>query len=215
MFLGIAQAPVWFRLISVSPPVLILHGWLVKGPGKLPRFFTRLAWAGGLLALVAQPAIVQFGWKGYLDAPTGRAALLDPEHYEKYRWILAHTHPGDYYFQADDCDEYFLLGLRNPAEVSFVTDSIYTRPEQVQNAVAMLEKYQVHWVMWSAWLDVATSPGSDGSAEHALRVYLHAHYHPVREFEDQLEEAWERNGPARPALNPTIAGQGRNSQMGP
>ena len=80
--------------------------------------------------------------------------------------------PAISYFQADDCDEYFLLGLRNPAEVSFVTDSIYTRPEQVQNAVEMLEKHRVQFVMWSAWLDVPRSPGADGSAEAPLRVYL-------------------------------------------
>jgi hypothetical protein len=213
MFLGIAQAPVWFRLISVSPPVLILYGWLVKAPGKLTHVLTSMAWVGGMIALMAQPAVVQFGWKGYLDAPTGRAAFLDPDHYQKYSWVLAHTHPGDYYFQADDCDEYFLLGLRNPARVSFVTDSIYTRPDQVQNVIEMLEKYKVHWVMWSAWLDVPASPGADGSAEHDLRVYLRAHYHPVKEFDDQLEEAWERNGPATSGISPP--GQGIPPPAGP
>ncbi|MGD1105261.1 MAG: hypothetical protein ABSA59_24715 [Terriglobia bacterium] len=193
LFLGIALSPVWFRLISVALPALILYAWLVKAPAKLPRALTRLAWAGGVLALVSQPAVVQTGWKGYIDPPTGRAALLDPDRYEKYRWLLAHTHPGDFFFQADDCDEYFLLGLRNPAEVSFVTDSIYTRPEQVQNAVDMIEKHRVRFVMWSAWLDVPRSPGGDGSAESPLRAYLRIQYHPVRGFDDQLEEAWERN----------------------
>ena len=193
LFLGIAFSPVWFRLISVAPPALILYVWLIKAPAKLPRALTRLAWAGGLFALVIQPAVVQTGWKGYIDSPTGRAALLDPGHYEKYHWLLARTHPGDFFFQADDCDEYFLLGLRNPAEVSFVTDSTYTRPEQVQNAIEMIEKHRVRFVMWSAWLDVPRSPGADGSAERPLRAYLRAHYHPVREFDDQFEEAWERN----------------------
>ena len=149
----------------MAPPALILYVWLIKSPAKLPRTLTRLAWAGGLLALVSQPVIAQTGWKGYIESPTGRAALLDPDHYEKYRWLLAHTHPGDFFFQADDCDEYFLLGLRNPAEVSFVTDSIYTRPEQVQNAIEMIEKHRVRFVMWSAWLDVPRSPGADGSSE--------------------------------------------------
>jgi hypothetical protein len=193
LFLGISSSPVWFRLISVAPPALILYVWLIAAPAKLPRILTRLAWVCGLLALVSQPAVVQIGWKGFIDAPTGRAALLNPGHYEKYRWVLAHTHPGDFYFQADDCDEYFLLGLRNPAEVSFVTDSIYTRPDQVQNAVEMLEKYRVEFVMWSTWLDVHRSPGEDGSSEAPLRRYLNAHYHMVKGFDDQHEEAWERN----------------------
>jgi len=107
------------------------------------------------------------------------------------------------------------LGLQNPAEVSFVTDSIYTRPEQVQNAVEMLEKYQVRWVMWSAWLDIPRSPGADGSAEHALRAYLRAHYHPVKGFDDELEEAWERNGAEAAIRSITPAAPGPKSRTGP
>ena len=192
LFLGIASSPIWFRLISVAPPALILYVWLIKSPAGFPRTLTRLAWACGLLALVSQSVIVQAGWKGYLKSPTGRAALLDPDHYEKYRWVLAHTHPGDFYFQADDCDEYFLLGLRDPAAVSFITDSSYTRPEQMQNVVDVLEKHRVRFVMWSAWLDVPRSPGAEGRAD-PVRAYLRAHYHPVEAFNDQYAEAWERN----------------------
>ena len=70
-------------------------------------------------------------------------------------------------------------------------DSTYTRPEQVQNAIEMLEKHQVQFVMWSAWLDAPRHPGDDGTAG-PLRVYLRAHYHPVRDFDDQYAEVWER-----------------------
>ena len=193
LFLGIAFSPVWFRLISVAPPALIVFVWLIKSYPKFPRVGTQAIAAYALVFLVAQSVIVQKGWRGYLPTPTGTAALLDPERFEKYRWVLNRTHPKDFYFQADDCDEYFLLDLRNPAEVSFVTESSYTRPDQVQNVVAMLEKYQVRFVMWSAWLDVPRSRGADGRALAPLRTYLRAHYHPVKEFSDDLEEAWERS----------------------
>jgi len=213
LFLSIALSPVWLRLISVAPPALIIFVWLNKSPAKLARTLTRLAWAGGLLGLALPAVAVQTGWKGYLEAPTGRAALLDPGQYEKYRWVLQHTHPGDFYFQADDCDEYFLLGLQNPAEVPFVTDSAYTRPEQVQNAIEMLEEHRVRFVMWSAWLDVPRHPGADGSAA-PLRVYLRAHYHPVREFDDQYAEVWERNPPAVAMNGMTMPSPGLMSQAG-
>jgi hypothetical protein len=193
LFLGIAFSPVWFRLISVAPPALILLIWLIQSSDGVSRYVTNTIWAAGIVALVAPAIIVQTGWKGYIQSPTGRVALLDPLHYQKYVWLKQHTHPGDFFFQADDCDEYFLFNLRNPAEVSFVTDSTYTRPEQVQNAVAMIEKRHVQMVMWSAWLDVPQSPGADGSAESALRAYLHTHYHPVKAFDDENEEALERN----------------------
>jgi hypothetical protein len=192
LFLGIVFSPAWFRLISVAPPAMIVFVWLIKSSKRLPRTLTNLVWAYALVFLVAQSVIVQTGWKGYLQSPTGRAALLDPERFEKYRWVLNHTRPGDFYFQADDCDQYFLLDLRNPAEVSFVTGGDYTRPEQVQNVIEMLEKYQVRFVMWSAWLDVPRSPGGNPRELAALRAYLSAHYHPVKGFAEDEEEAWQR-----------------------
>jgi hypothetical protein len=193
LFLGVMFSPTWFRLISVAPPGIIVLVWLIKSSKRDARMLTNLVWAYALVVLVAQSIIVQTGWRGYLQSPTGRAALLDPDRFEKYRWILNHTRPGDFYFQADDCDQYFLLDLRNPAEVSFVTGGDYTRPDQVQNVIETLEKYQVGFVMWSAWLDVPRSPGGSPRELAALRVYLSAHYHPVKEFADNLEEAWERS----------------------
>jgi hypothetical protein len=193
LFLGIASSPIWLRLVSVLPPALILYVWLNKSPTKFFGKLRGVAWASGLLALVIQSVLVQTGWKGYIESPTGRAAILDPDRYAKYRWVLEHTHPGEFYFQADDCDQYFLLGLRNPVEVSFLTDSGFTRPEQVQNAIEMLEKHQVRFVMWAVRLDIPMNPGADGSANAPLRAYLSAHYHPVKTFDDQYEEAWERN----------------------
>ncbi len=194
LFLGIASSPVWFRLISVSLPALIVFVWLVESSGKLPRMVTALLWAAGLLALVIQPVIVQTGWRGVLDSPTGRVAFLDSDRYEKYRWVSDRTRSGDYFFQADDLDLYFPLGLRNPSEVYFVTASDFTRPEQVQNVVEALERHRVRFVVWSAWLDVPQINPGQGDHLAPLRVYLHTHYHPVKSFTDpDFEEAWERS----------------------
>jgi hypothetical protein len=192
LFLGVASAPVWFRLIAVAPPAMIMLVWLLdSSTAHSGRPAASLA-AFALAVLLGQSLIVQTGWKGYLEAPAGRAVLLHPERFTKYRWILDHTRPGDYFFQSDDCDQYFLLGLRNPAQVSFVVGGDYTRPEQVQDVIATLERFQVRWVMWSAWLDVPRRPGGNAKALAPLRAYLAAHYRPVRTFADDEEEALER-----------------------
>jgi hypothetical protein len=192
LLLGIAFSPVWFRLISVAPPAMIALVWLIESSKRVPRLLAPLICTYALGVLVAQSVIVQSGWRGYLPFPTGRAALLDPDRYEKYRWIIRHTRPGDIYFQADDCDQYFPLDLGNPAEVSFVVGGKYTRPAQVQDVINKLERYNVRFVMWSAWLDVPRSPGGNPGTLAPLRAYLRAHYRPVREFTDNEEEAWER-----------------------
>jgi hypothetical protein len=193
LFVGVMFSPAWFRLISVAPPAMIVLVWLIESSKRLSRMLTHSIWAFALIVLAAQTVIVQAGWRGFLQSPTGRAALLNVDLFEKYRWILNHTRPGDYYFQADDCDQYFLLDLRNPAQVSFVVGGDYTRPNQVANVIESLEKYQVRYVMWSAWLDVPRNPGGNPRALAPLRAYLQAHYHPVRDFTDAVEEVWERS----------------------
>jgi hypothetical protein len=61
LFLGIAFSPVWFRLISVAPPGMILLAWLIKSSKRLPRTLTNLIRAYALVVLVAQLVIVQTG----------------------------------------------------------------------------------------------------------------------------------------------------------
>jgi hypothetical protein len=194
LFLGIAFSPNWMRLCSVSLPALIVFTWFLRPSGRLSRAFLRFFWVAALLVLVAQPAIVQTGWKGYLDSPVGRVAFLDPARYEKFRWLSAQTRSGDFFFAADDAAAYFLLGLRNPAQVSFLTATPYTRPEQVQNVVEMLEKHRVRFVLWSAWLDVPQGITRGTDPLGPARAYLRTHYHPIRNFTDpELQQAWERN----------------------
>jgi hypothetical protein len=194
MFLGIASSPNWMRLCSVCLPALILFVWSINSPGRLPRSITILLWIGGVVALVVQPTVVQTGWRGYLKSPLGRAAFLDSDRYEKYRWVAERTREGDFFYQADDVDLYFLLGLRNPTPVSFVTGNSYTRPEQVQSVIEALEREKVRFVVWSAFLDVRRTISADKDNLGPLRAYLQSHYHAVKSFSDStLEEAWERS----------------------
>jgi hypothetical protein len=194
LFLGIASAPNWFRLCSVSIPALILLIWLLKSEAGIARVIATMLWVVGVLVLVAQSIMTQTSWQGYLETPVGSAVFLDPDRYDKFRWLAKRTRPGDFFYQADDVDLYFPLGLRNPAAVYFLTPSGFTRPDQVQNAAEALEMHQVRFVVWSAWLDVSRSGNKGKDHLGPLRAYVRQHYHLVRTFPGpDLHEAWERN----------------------
>jgi len=197
LFLSQATSLSWLRLCSVSLPAVIVLTWLVRSPGRVLDFFRRLLWGVGAAAMIAHPVIVQTDWHAYLDTPTGREVFLDPDVYEKFRWVGEHTRPGDYFYQASDCNLYYLLELRNPTRLAFITASGYTRAHEVQDVVASLETSQVRYVLWSVWLDVPY-PGRpqqfDAARLSPIREYLHTRYHLVRNFGDpDYEQVWERN----------------------
>ena len=151
----------------------------------------RLLWMASLVLAIAEPAGRQRHWRAYLDLPTGRTAFLDPIMYDEYRWIAGRTRPSELFFGAPlIC---LALGLRNPAEVDFITATDYTRPEQVANVVQVLEKDRVHYVVfWDFTLDVPEADHSAGNHLSPLINYLGTHYHIVKTFTNG-DLAWERN----------------------
>jgi len=189
-FLAIAPSPTWFKLCTASLPALIVFVWFLRSPGKLGRVFRGLLWVAILLGAVAQPAMRQTDWRGLLGTPVGRAAFVEPLRYEKFRWLRDRTQPGQYLFEAGDTALYFLLDLRNPAEVPFLTPTDYTRPEQVQRTVQALEKHRVPFVVWSVDLDLPEPDQVGGDHLGPLRAYLRAHYRVVKTFDDG-SQVWQ------------------------
>jgi len=197
LFLGVAFSPSWLRLCSVSLPAMIVFVWFVKSSSKHASVLTYLLWAVGTAVLAGQSVIAQVDWRAYLDTPAGRVAFHEPEVWEKFQWLRDRTRPGDFIFQASDCSLYYLLGLRNPAPLSFVTATGYTRPEQVRDVAEALERSRARFVVWGLWLD---TPRHDPEKQFAprrltpIREYLRTHYHLVRNFGDpDYEQVWQRN----------------------
>jgi hypothetical protein len=190
LFLGVAAAPSYFRLCSVCLPALIIVVWFLNHPGRLEQTALRLLWVAALVLAIAGPASRQRHWRAYLNLPTGRTAFLDPVVYNEYRWLSERTRPTELFF--GDPLMCFALGLRNPAEVNFLTNTDYTRPEQVANVMQVLENDRVHYVvLWDFALDV---PRPDPAGDHLgpLDAYLRIHYHVVNTFADG-DVVWERN----------------------
>jgi hypothetical protein len=175
LFAGIAPAPIIWRLRVVALPALIIFVWFLESPRKLAALARGAIWTALGITMTIAAWSHQTRWHAILDTPTGRAAFFEPEEFEKYQWVAEHTRPGEAYF---DCSgrTYFLLGLRSPAMVSFLSGTDYLRPEQVQDLVRNLDRRQVRVVTWCPDLAVATR-----ADDHLgpLRVYLRDHYHPA------------------------------------
>lgn len=191
LFLGVAPAATQERLTTVSLPALILLVWFAKWSGKLERVVLLLLWVLALGLVAMETRSTQTHSYETLDLPAGRIAFFHPSDVEVFRWFLAHARPSDFLF-GDHPGTNFGLRLRNPAQVDFdwVTETDYTRPEQVQNVVETLEAKQVRWVEWVAETEPSGQPGDHLGP---LRSYLHTHYHVAKSFYDGEVQVLERN----------------------
>ncbi len=188
LFFGIASTPTWSRLYYVSIPAIILFVWWFSAAGKAGSRALTALYAVTLLLMIGLPIATQIRPRNVLDLSSGRTAILDPQRFERYQWVAAHTHPGDYFFGGFYPDFYFLLGLNNPATVPFVTPDDYTRPEDVADVIAGLEAHRVQFVVWADSSDLPPIPATSHLAP--LRAYLHQHYRLAHRFSDY--EAWAR-----------------------
>ena len=167
--------------------------WLLSAARKHSKALLQSFWIVGLLLAVTEPWSIQTRWRGLLDLPAGRTALTSNNQYEKYSWMLHQTRPSEFFFEAAPLPRlYFLMGLRDPARVPYLTHSDYTRPDQVKDVLEVLDTRKVRYVLWSSDLDSPESPAPAGDHLAPLRAYVCGHYHVVKNFED-FEQIWERN----------------------
>jgi hypothetical protein len=193
IFLAVVASPSLKRLSTVSPPALILLGWLLSRPGKIKmrRPLTALLTATSVAFALAIPIRVQTRWHGYLDLPGGRAALLDPTLWDEYLWALEHTRPGQYFFGLPPL--YAPLRLRHPAPIEGLHPSEYTRPEQVAALVAGLEKYHVPLLILRQSNDLLMSTPSPSDHLQPFRNYVLQNYRLARTFSTK-DDVWQRIG---------------------
>ncbi len=191
LFLSIASAPIVYHLYAVALPGLMLLVWLGTTWGKFGRVFLSLLWLAGILSAIETVTYRQVRWRGYLESPVGRMAILDPGTFEECKWVQRHIKPGWTLYEGGSHTLYFVLGLPHPAPVPFITGTDYTRPEQVQELIEALKTRPVQFFFWQADLDVSGAPASQNHLV-PLRRYLRSNFHAVRTFKD-FDEVWERN----------------------
>ena len=188
IYFGIASAPTEWRMHIVALPGILLLVWVLNAPGRLRTVVRRGLWSMTIAAAVVIVWKQQTREHEVLETPIGRAVYLDDAAYQRTKWVVANTHPGDAFF---DCSgqAYFLTGLKSPAQVSFVSDSDYVRPSQAENLVQSLDREQVRVILWCPELNVKVRPDDHLDA---LRDYLDSHYHPV-EVKGNAGAVWMRN----------------------
>jgi hypothetical protein len=192
LFLGVAPAPVYWRLCVVSPPGVVILAWFLGSHGTLPGLARKVLWLSAGVALVGFALYQQTRWRGYLNGPIGRGAFFERGDYQKYAWLLSHTRPSEAFF---DCSgqAYFFFGRTSPAAVSFLTSTDYTRPKQVLDVIRSLEENRVPVVLWYTDLDPGMGEMGRGGHLEPLRDYLRAHYH-VAGVPESPVRVLERNG---------------------
>ncbi len=182
LFAAVAPAPGYGRLGKASLPGLIIFGWFLSSRGKLPSLARQMLWLGAVVMLARFALHRQEKEWAYFDAPVGRVAFFDPIDRNRYEWLLSHTRRSQPFFDSSG-DAYFLLGLKSPAQVSFLSNTNYTRPEQVRNVVESLDEQHVPVVLWDPNLDPRAHGLQTGDNLEPLREYLQTHYHTIKVLE--------------------------------
>jgi hypothetical protein len=199
MFLSVALAPSWKRLCAVSPPAVILLSWLLYRAGPIGNKL-RIGLAATAIVLAGLGvARSQLRWSGAIDLPVGKAAIIDMERYQEYRYLVSRTRVGQFMFAPPPV--LFMLGVRNPAPIDLFGPFDYTRPEQVAATIRALEQDRVPLLllnrgMFESLMDV--SPVSDHL--DPIRVYLACRYRLTATFKND-DEIWETVGGTGPCSN--------------
>ncbi len=192
LLLGVVPAPMATRVAASSLPGTVLLVWFA---GSLPRAGRKLCAAlAGAVLLIAPAAVFVSQRQPWVALPTahGELAIADSSIEEEYRWIRDHTWPGDYFLSSATM-VYFNLDLRNPSPVTFLSDSGYNTPEQVNEVIRGLEQHQVRYILWLTQV-LGPDPVRPTPPQHPspLRDYVRTHYQWVRTFAN-TDEIWERN----------------------
>jgi hypothetical protein len=201
LFASVAYAPIWARLCEISLPAFILIVWLSNELAR-PGALKSVQWASVAVSLVALPLYSQIRWKGVLQAPAGKVFEYDRGEYDRLSWMIAHTVPGEYVFwgSSQAPAPYYLLELKNPIKLPFLTNNGYTLSRQVSEAVRDLQQSQPQLVYWAAELNADQAEDHSGDHLDPLRAYVRDRYEPLKTFANG-DRVWRI---IRPLPSPTV-----------
>jgi hypothetical protein len=185
----------WLRVFAVSMPGVILLVWIASELQGARRYVVAAAWLVLLSIGLLQIRSKHANAVAVLELPAGQVAIRS-QTYDKLNWLVQHTRPGDFFFQAAWTSLYLPLKLRSPVFLDVLESSAVTTPPYVDLTIQQLEMQPVRYILWPPRLN-APDPFYGGVENYHLapfRDYLRNHYHLLHTFPDS-DEIWERNSP--------------------
>jgi hypothetical protein len=183
----------WVRMAAVAFPSVILAVWLVDQMGSARRHAIVACWCIVAGLILVEPVATQGRRSSYVDLPTG-AVLLRTEDAEEIPWLVHHTRPGDFFFEAANTRLYAPLELENPTPVPLLMAGQSTLPSWVNEVVQGLERSQPRYILWSQPSGIGTVEqlhSASGDHLDPLRIYMQHAYARIQVFANG-DEIWER-----------------------
>ncbi len=187
------------RLFNVSAPALIVAIWLLHQFDFFRRRQTILAVTLSFF-LIAMSArhVIQIQSRDTeleIDSPRGKVFAPRSPQVVRFAWLVEHTQPGDYAFEAWPGYIYFLPGLRNPSPYGPILPTDYTRPEWVMGTVNNLKTKPTRYVLWDNAYNKLDSLRDVGDHTAPLSEYIRSEYDstgPEYTFGTREFQIWEK-----------------------
>jgi hypothetical protein len=179
-FLAVLGSTSGLRLCCAAPFAFILGAVMLQEMG--PRWMINWALAAVTIVAITEAGVEVARPVWTLHVPQGVVAIPDKQVYEEYDWIARHSCAGDQLIPEPKYN--FVLGLRNPTKLDWLTPDAYTRPEQVRELLATLRQQPVRFIVWHDEVFDKPDPGNN---LHPFFVFMKAHYRVGQHFSDGTE----------------------------
>jgi hypothetical protein len=193
LMLEVIFRPNWLRLYAATLPSLIVVFAVVSALLRHHRRFRHLAltilWISVAITVTRQTLYRVKTYNNVVLLPSGRMAMRTRD-CEEFSILAARTNPGELFLQVNPADLYYPLQLQSPIYADYLMRSLVTRPEFVANAISMLQKKHVRYIVFAPRVYLAGTQLPATLNSDPFLSYLCAHYNRVRNFANG-DELWK------------------------
>ncbi len=168
-FAAVAPSASEFRMSVDSLPAFVILTCLAV-PSRMGRLIVSALCVVALAFLIAP---FRPKWRAIVALPAGKVAVRSQEEKSEWEWLGMHIRPGDFLLDASEHNGYFLLQARPPGQVPFLTNTEFTRPEQVRDCLSSLRITKTRYIIWNP---------HELDGWHGERSLGSDHLQPVRDY---------------------------------